>query len=51
LADKHTHEYLKVALSHLQEFKDEVNNFLTSHIFRSLKKKEITSSPLTPSRV
>jgi hypothetical protein len=39
-----------VALSHLQEFKEEGNNFLTSHIFNSLRKKEITSSSLTPSR-
>jgi hypothetical protein len=28
LADKHTHEYFKVALSHLQEFKEEGNKFL-----------------------
>jgi len=44
LADKHKYEYFKVALSHLQEFKEERNKFFTSHTFKSLKKKEISSS-------
>jgi len=28
LAEKHKHEYFKVALSHFQEFKEEGNKFL-----------------------